>query len=91
MAKVLVLPMDNDALKTAYNVANVLRDNKINTQVYYEDKKFKNKMSYADKLAIGYAIIIGEDEVANNYVTLKDMANHTQEQVKLEEIVEKIK
>ena len=46
-----------------------------------EDKKFKNKINYADKLKIPFVVIIGEDEVNNGYVTVKDMFNFNQEKV----------
>ena len=39
------------------------REAGIRTQVYLEQKKFKQKMSYADKLGIPYAVLLGEDEL----------------------------
>ncbi len=36
----------------------------VRTQLYTEERKFKQKMAYASKLAIPYAVIIGEDELA---------------------------
>ena len=43
-----------------------------------EDKKFKQKLSYAGKLAVPYAVIIGEDELECGEVSLKDMSSGTQ-------------
>ncbi|MBQ8974767.1 MAG: histidine--tRNA ligase, partial [Oscillospiraceae bacterium] len=42
-------------------------------QVYFEKKKFKAKMSYADKSGIPYVIFLGEDEIKEGRVTVKDM------------------
>ena len=81
IAEVLVLPMDDNAIEKGYAVASKLRLSGIPCQLYLEDKKFKNKINYADKLKIPYVVIIGEDEVNNNYVTLKDMFNFSQEKV----------
>lgn len=90
VSDVLILPMDEMAIDKAYQVAGRLRLSNINCQMYVEDVKFKNKMSYADKLSVPYIIIIGEDEVNNNYITLKDMANRVQEQVFDNQIVERL-
>lgn len=78
---VLILPMGNDLLPYAYKVANKVRNSGKRVQVYLEDKKFKNKLAYADKLQIPFVIIIGEDEAKANVVTLKNMQTHTQETV----------
>ena len=91
VSKVLILPMDDSATAKAYQVAKQLRDNNIHCQVYLEDKKFKNKIAYADKLQIPYLIIIGEDEIANKTLTLKDMFNRTQISVPEDQIVKQLK
>ena len=54
-----------------------------NVQIYYEDKKIKNKFKYADKLQIPYTIVIGEDEEKLNTYTIKNMitGEQTQEEV----------
>ena len=57
----------------AAHVATVLRAYGVRTQLYTEQRKFKQKLSYASKLAIPYAVIIGEDELASGEVSLKDM------------------
>ncbi|MBD9088724.1 MAG: histidine--tRNA ligase, partial [Clostridiales bacterium] len=46
-----------------------------------EQKKFKQKISYADKLSIPYAVFLGEDEISSGVCAVKDLA--TGEQVKL--------
>ena len=79
-ADVLVLPMTDD-LAPAIALATRLRQSGIRTQLYTEQKKFKAKMSYADKLAIPYVIFLGDDEIAANVVSCKDMT--TGEQIKL--------
>lgn len=91
IAQVLVCPMDDNALEKAYSVASQLRLQGISCQLYLEDKKFKNKINYADKLKIPFTIIIGEDEVKNNYVTLKDMFNSVQEKVNDEALANTLK
>lgn len=81
IADVLILPMDENAIERGYEVASKLRLEGVSCQLYLEDKKFKNKINYADKLKIPFVVIIGEDEVNNGYVTVKDMFNFNQEKV----------
>ena len=90
IAKVLVVSMVEDNSK-ALEVATELRSENINAEVYLENKKIKAKFKYADRLAIQYVIVIGEDEIVNNTVTLKNMQTGEQETLKIEEVIEKIK
>ena len=76
-ADVLVLPMTED-LAPAVRLATELRAAGVRTQLYTEQKKFKAKMAYADKLAIPYTLFLGEDELAGNVVACKDMATGVQ-------------
>lgn len=79
-ADALVIPMSEN-LGYAIAAATALRDAGVRTQLYCEQKKFKAKMSYADKLGIPYVILIGDDEITENVVAVKNMA--TGEQQKL--------
>ena len=90
VAKVLVISMVDDMSK-ALEVSTILQKEEISTEVYLEDKKIKAKFKYADKLAIPYVIVIGEDEINNNTVTLKDMTSGEQETLSIEEAIKKIK
>lgn len=90
IAKVLVVSMVEDNSK-ALEVATELRSENINAEVYLENKKIKAKFKYADRLAIPYVIVIGEDEIANNTVSLKNMQTGEQETLKIEEVIKKIK
>ena len=63
-ADALVIPMTEE-LGSAISAATVLRDAGVRTQLYCEKKKFKAKMSYADKLSIPYVVLIGEHGVLN--------------------------
>ena len=80
-ADVLILPMTED-LSPAIALATQLRENGVRAQLHCEAKKFKQKISYADKLGIPYVIFLGEDEIKEGVVACKDMA--TGEQTKLD-------
>ncbi len=79
-AEVLVLPMTED-LGAAVALATTLRAAGVRTQIYFEGKKFKQKMAYADKLGVPFAAILGEDELAAGQVALKDMVTGQQKLV----------
>jgi len=72
-ADVLILPMTED-LSSAIALATQLRDAGVRTQLYAEKKKFKAKLSYADKLSIPFAVFLGEDEIQAGTATVKDLA-----------------
>ena len=72
-------------------VATILRDNDLNVQINIEDQKLGKKFKYADNLNVPYVIIIGEDEIKNNVVTLKQMSTGNQETIKIEEAIKIIK
>ena len=83
-ADALILPMTDD-LSPAIAFAARLRQAGVRAQLYTEQRKFKQKMSYADKLAIPYVVFLGEDEIAKGAVSVKDMATGEQQTLSQEE------
>ena len=79
-ADALVLPMTSEP-GSAIALAEALRANGLKVQLYGEQKKFKQKMAYANKLGVPYAVLLGEDEIAEGMCSVKNMV--TGEQVKL--------
>ncbi len=75
-ADVIVLPMTAD-LSPAISFASQLRQAGIRTQLYTEQKKFKAKLAYADKLSIPFAVFLGEDEIQAGTATVKDLKMST--------------
>ena len=76
-ADALVLPMTEDVSK-AVELAEALRSAGVRVQLYGEQKKFKQKMSYADKLGVPYVVLLGEDEMAEGKCSVKNMASGAQ-------------
>ncbi|MBR4178737.1 MAG: histidine--tRNA ligase [Bacilli bacterium] len=81
---IIILPMC-DNYEYVYEVNNILKE-KYNVNICYLDKGFKQKLNYARKMNNKYAIIIGEDEINKNVVTLKDMSDGSQREIKKEEL-----
>ena len=71
-ADALVLPMTAD-MAPAIALAETLRSSGLRVQLYGEQKKFKQKMAYANKLGVPFAVLLGEDEIAQGLCSLKNM------------------
>ena len=85
----LVIPMTED-MGFAVAAATALRNAGIRTQFYGEKKKFKAKMSYADKLSVPFVILVGEDEIKENVVSVKDMLTGEQKKLTFAQAAEEI-
>ncbi|MBO4428553.1 MAG: histidine--tRNA ligase [Clostridia bacterium] len=90
-ADVLVIPMDRSAIPSAIEAASVFRSAGVPTDVYYLDKGFKPKMKYANRIGVPFIAIIGESEVAENKVTLKNMTDGSQKTLTASDAAQKIK
>ena len=80
---VMILPMIEE-YKVPLEISKKLRNIGISTSICYINKKFKSKIKYADSMNVKYSIIIGEDEINNNVVTIKDMYKNEQTQINIE-------
>jgi histidyl-tRNA synthetase len=76
-ADVLILPMTDD-LAPAISLATAMRREGLRVQLYGENRKFKAKVAYADKLKIPFVAFLGENELKDGLVTVKDMATGEQ-------------
>ena len=61
------------------------------TQLYGEQKKFKAKIGYADKLKAPFAVLVGEDEVKEGLLSVKDMRSGQQRKLSMEDAAAFIK
>ena len=89
-ADVLVIPMDEAQLGYAISTATRLREAGVRTQLYSEKKKFKQRIAYASKQGIPYAVFLGESEEEAGTLSLKDLNQGKQVTVPFEEALERI-
>lgn len=81
-----------DVAKTkSFGLIKALRDNHISADNDHLDKSLKAQFKYSDKINAKFTIVIGDDELANNSATLKDMRTSEQTTVKLSELVDELK
>jgi len=91
-ADVLILNIDDRYLSNIHTLAQDLRKSNVNAEVYPDTMKFKKQMKYANNQGHNFVIILGENEVNDGVVTLKNMESGEQTNVAtVEEIVAVIK
>ena len=73
----LVIPMTSTPA-AAITLSTELRNQGLRIQLYGEQKKFKQKMTYANKLGVPYVVLLGDDEIAEGKCSVKDMRSGEQ-------------
>lgn len=84
--KILVTSFSKETILDSLNVASMFRQQGVNTEIFHEPVKLKSQFSYADKKGIKYVAILGEDEIKNNKITIKDMTTGEQKLLTNEEV-----
>lgn len=87
---ILLIPLNEESIVYTMEIATTLREEGISTNIYPQIQKLKVSLKYADKKNFKWVGIIGEDEIAQNKIQLKDMQKKTQENLSIELIVKKI-
>lgn len=82
--RILVTIFSPETLGESLRLANRLRSEGIDTEVYLGTDRLSNQLRYASRKGIPFVAIIGPDEIARGEVVLKNMATEEQESVKAE-------
>ena len=83
---VYIIPMGNNM--QAIKIAQELRNKNINVDIEMNNKKLKKALNYANIENIPFVIIIGEDELKENKVMIKNMNTGVQEKIEISEIAD---
>jgi len=89
--KVVVIPAKEELKAEALKIANKLRGVGIPVEVEVMGRKMGKALEDADRRKMDYAIIVGERELKDGAVVLRDMTKREQSSVKIEELVERVK
>ncbi len=89
-ADVLLMPMVED-LSPAVELATRFRNAGVRVQLYGEQKKFKAKMNYADKIKVPFVVFLGEDELRDGVVACKDMKSGEQTKLGFDETLARVR
>ena len=85
-AKVLFTNMGEKEVEWLLPVASLLRKNGISCEIYTENRKLKNQFEYADRKGIPYLALVGGDEMAEDVVTVKNLASGEQRKIRKDEL-----
>jgi len=87
-SKVLVTIFEKNLLDRSQKLTQLLRKNKINTDLYSDPNiRLDKQLKYANKKGIPYVIILGPEEVSKNTIKLKDMKTGDQRELSQEDLV----
>ncbi|MDP2924373.1 MAG: histidine--tRNA ligase [Candidatus Omnitrophota bacterium] len=89
--KVFVATTNKSLSYDAFNILKVLREEKISCDTDYCGKSLKGQLRYAEKLGTRFVVIVGDEELKEGMVVLKDMTKSTQEKIKIDNLVATLK
>jgi len=89
--KVIFLNLGADEAVASLKAVETLRAEGISAELYPDTSKMKKQMAYANAMAIPYVAIIGEQELADGTITIKDMQSGEQQVIPVAEIVNAVK
>ena len=72
-------------------IAQIMREAGYKVEVEMKNRKMKKALDYANIEHIPYVFILGEDEIDNNSITVKNMEEKIQKQIPIDNIVEEFK
>ncbi len=89
--QVMVSQLDEARLPRYLELATLLRNAGINTEVQMEPRKLAKQLQYADRAGIRFVLMLGEDEDARGVVSVKDMRKQEQFEVSQAELARTLK
>jgi histidyl-tRNA synthetase len=87
----LVTQMDEAELPRYLELATMLRNAGIATEVQLEPRKLARQFQYADRAGIRFVLVLGSDEIAKGTVTVKDLRKQDQYEVRHEELAKALR
>lgn len=87
---IYIAVVEEKYMKYAINIANTLRLNKVKTGMELKHIKFKKQLSKASELNAKYTLIIGEEEIESDKLSLKNMKSGKQIKVSVKDILKEI-
>jgi histidyl-tRNA synthetase len=86
-----VIPIGDNARKKGFEIANMLREKGVRCDIDLIGRSITKNMKYADSTGAKKAVIIGEDELKENRVTLRDMETGKQEKIPVKNLIKHLK
>ena len=89
-SKVMFVNFGKEEEKYCLKLLKKVRESGISSELYPDSAKMKKQMKYANNKNIPYVILVGENEMKNNLLTVKDMQSGEQTETSLKKFIEKI-
>ncbi len=89
--RVFIAVTSQEQIVSALSLANQIREQGVSAEMDFLGKSLKSQMRTANKLQVPYVVILGSEELKKDKVTIKNMANSTQEEVPLNDILTYLK
>ena len=86
LTDIYIIPMGTEI--ECLKIAQIMRNAGYKVEVEMKNRKMKKALDYANVEHIPYVFILGEDELANNCIAIKNMEEKTQKQISIDNIVE---
>lgn len=88
--KAFIAVMGDEAKAFGLKLLRELRQRGIKAEIDTLERNIKGQFKYADRISAKYTVVIGENELNEGVVSVKEMATSTQTQVKLEDLIEEL-
>ncbi len=85
--RVLFANFGNTEALYAYNLLNILRDEGVKSEIYPSNDKLKKQMQYADRKGVEFVVLIGDNEIKENILTVKNMFDGSQKNMTFEDFI----
>ncbi len=86
-----VVALGENAQAEGFKLLNSLRQAGLSAAMDFAGRSMKAQMKQANKLNASYAIILGDDEIAEGVAMVRSMSDSSQEKIAMESVVEKVK
>ncbi|MCG2826019.1 MAG: His/Gly/Thr/Pro-type tRNA ligase C-terminal domain-containing protein, partial [Thermoplasmatales archaeon] len=86
-----VIPIGDNAKKRGFEIANMLREKGVKCDIDLIGRSITKNMKYADSTGVKKAVILGEDEMKENIITLRDMKTGKQEKIPVKNLIKHLK
>ncbi|MFB6215796.1 MAG: histidine--tRNA ligase [Candidatus Aenigmatarchaeota archaeon] len=90
-SEVMVVPVSDSVLDVCRNLVSDLRDKNVPSEISLKDRSISSNLSYCDSMGIQTVVIVGERDMEEDKVTLKDMDSGEERLISLDDVAKEVK
>jgi len=88
--RAMVIPVKQELKAEALKISQMLREAEISVEFEVMGRKMAKALEDADRRKVDYAVIVGEKELKEGAVVIRDMAKHEQTTIEIRRLAEKL-